>query len=398
MSEILTSAIRSVQHSRAAWCRFITGNDTGTTGSHQAGFYIPKCASELLFDEPGHKGENKEKIVKIKWQNDFTTESCMKYYGQGTRNEYRITRFGREFPYLQDDNVGDLLILAKYSEEDYEGYVLSADDDIDEFFATFNLAPNETNQLIDVSGVVQPDERISQLLQTFANQYDSFPETRLMAEGARDCYNQAYNIADSEFISKPDDILLNWVETEYRLFKYIEERVYNDIISRPFNSIDAFVQMANEVLNRRKSRAGKSLEHHLADIFTLNELIFEEQAVTEDKKKPDFLFPNAECYHNMQFPADDLIVLGAKTTCKDRWRQVLTEADRVDTKYLFTLQQGISKNQLKEMHDSNLTLVVPHSFISSFPQEYQAEISDLSCFIQMVKNKQEGLSKYYKLA
>ena len=44
MSEILNSAIRSVQQSEAAWCRFITGNDTGTTGSHQAGFYIPKCA------------------------------------------------------------------------------------------------------------------------------------------------------------------------------------------------------------------------------------------------------------------------------------------------------------------------------------------------------------------
>jgi len=397
MSEILTSAIRSVQQSNAAWCRFITGNDTGSTGSHQAGFYIPKCASELLFDEPGHKGENKEKTVQIKWQDDFTTESCMKYYGQGTRNEYRITRFGRGFPFLQDDNVGDLLILAKFSEEDYKGYVLSSDEDIDEFFATFNLAPNETNQLINVTGIVRPDEKIAELLKAFANRFDTFPETRMMAKGARDCYNQAYNVDDRELTNKPDDILLSWVETEYRLFKYIEERVYYDTISHPFESVDAFVQMANEVLNRRKSRAGKSLEHHLADIFSHNELIFEEQAVTEEKKKPDFLFPNADCYHNMLFPADDLVVLGAKTTCKDRWRQVLTEADRVDIKYLFTLQQGISKNQLKEMHDSNLTLVVPHCFISSFPQEYQAEISDLLCFIQMVKKKQEGLSKYHIL-
>ena len=125
--------------------------------------------------------------------------------------------------------------------------------------------------------------------------------------------------------------------------------------------------------------------------------IFEEQAVTEDNKKPDFLFPNSECYHNLQFPADDLIVLGAKTTCKDRWRQVLTEADRVDVKYLFTLQQGISKNQLKEMHDSRLTLVVPQKYISSFPQEYQSEISHLTGFIQMVKSKQESLPKYYIL-
>ena len=98
------------------------------------------------------------------------------------------------------------------------------------------------------------------------------------------------------------------------------------------------------------------------------------------------------------FPADDLVILGAKTTCKDRWRQVLTEADRIDEKYLFTLQQGISKNQLKEMHDSHLTLVVPHDYISSFPKEYQREISDLTGFIRMVRKKQEGLPKHYCLS
>lgn len=395
MSEILNFAIRSVQQSKAAWCRFITGNDTGTTGSHQAGFYIPKCASELLFDEPRRKGENKEKTVLIKWQNDFTTESCMKYYGQGTRNEYRITRFGRGFPFLQDDNVGDLLIIAKFTEEDYAGYVLNFDEDIDEFFATFNLAPDETNQLIDVAGIVKPDEKIALLLQEFTGRFNSFPETRQMAQGARDCFNKAYNIADKTLKDKPDEILLSWVDTEYRLFKCMEEKVYADAVNRPFGSIDAFVQMANEVLNRRKSRAGKSLEHHLADIFAINKLVFEEQAVTEDNKKPDFLFPNGKCYHNLLFPADNLIVLGAKTTCKDRWRQVLTEADRVNIKFLFTLQQGISKNQLKEMHDSHLKLVVPHKYITSFPQEYQSELFDLAGFIQMVRKKQENLQKYY---
>lgn len=394
MSEILNSAIRSVQQSEAAWCRFITGNDTGTTGSHQAGFYIPKCASKLLFDEPCRKGENKEKTVQIKWQDDFVTESCMKYYGQGTRNEYRVTRFGRGFPFLQDDNVGDLLIIAKFTEEDYEGYVLSSDEDIDDFFACFNLSPDETNQIIDVAGVVKPDQRIADLLQAFVAQFVSFPETRQMAQGARDCYNKAYNIAIETLKERPDDVLLNWVDTEYRLFKYMEEKVYSDAISKPFNNVDSFIKMANEVLNRRKSRAGKSLEHHLADIFTHNELVFEEQAITEDNKKPDFLFPNSKCYHNLLFPADDLVVLGAKTTCKDRWRQVLNEADRVDDKYLFTLQQGISKNQLREMHDARLTLVVPHKYIASFPQEFQEEICDLTGFIQMVKAKQTNISRY----
>lgn len=395
MSEILNSAVRSVQQSKAAWCRFITGNDTGTTGSHQAGFYIPKCASELLFDQPGHKGENKEKPVQIKWQDDFVTESCMKYYGKATRNEYRITRFGRDFPFFQDDNIGDLLIIAKFTEEYYAGYVLSSDEDIDEFFAIFNLSPDETNQLIDVTGHIIPDDTISRFLHEFVARYNTFPETRMMAAGARDCFNRALNISKAALINNPDEILLNWVDTEYRLFKLMEEKVYSEVLSRPFGDIESFVRMANEVLNRRKSRAGKSLEHHLADVFTNNELVFEEQAVTEDNKKPDFLFPNANCYHNMLFPADDLIVLGAKTTCKDRWRQVLTEADRVEIKFLFTLQQGISKNQLHEMHDSRLTLVVPQKYIGSFPEEYQPEISSLNGFIAMVRAKQEHLPKHF---
>lgn len=112
MSEILNSAIVKVQNAKYAFCRFITANDTGKNGSHQAGFYIPKCAAALLFDTPGVKGENKDKMVKVKWQDDFTTDSRFIYYGQGTRNEYRITRFGKGFPFFEEDNVGDLLIIA----------------------------------------------------------------------------------------------------------------------------------------------------------------------------------------------------------------------------------------------------------------------------------------------
>lgn len=88
------------------------------------------------------------------------------------------------------------------------------------------------------------------------------------------------------------------------------------------------------------------MEHHLATIFTAAKLEYEEQAITEDNKKPDFLFPSGEAYHNLLFPADKLVFLGAKITCKDRWRQVLNEANRIEIKYLFTLQQGSSKNQL----------------------------------------------------
>ncbi|MBQ9677245.1 MAG: restriction endonuclease [Prevotella sp.] len=395
MSEILNSAISKVQHSSAALCKFITANDTGTTGGHQCGFHISKEAWSMFLETEGVKGSNVDRYIKIKWQDDFETDSRFIYYGVGTRNEYRLTRFGRAFPYLTDDNVGDLLVLARVERNYYVAYVLRSDDDIDEFFSFFNLSSDKTNQLIDVSRSLRPEQRLFSLISKFVNQYDMFPETRIMALGARNCYNEANSINSRSIVAKPDDVLLGWIDTEYSLFKSMEEKVYANICTHPFDSIESFVSMANEVLNRRKSRAGKSLEHHLADIFTHNELIFEEQAVTEENKKPDFLFPNGECYHNLEFPGDLITVLGAKTTCKDRWRQVLNEADRVDVKYLFTLQQGISANQLREMRDYNLRLVVPKKYIQSFPKDYRTDITDLSSFIGMVKERQEHMPRHF---
>lgn len=107
------------------------------------------------------------------------------------------------------------------------------------------------------------------------------------------------------------------------------------------------------------------------------------------------MFPNGKCYHNFEFPAEDLTVLGAKTTCKDRWRQVINEANRVDVKYLFTLQQGISRNQLKEMEYEKVRLVVPQKYISTFPKEFQSSISNLHSFIEMVREKQNRIPKHF---
>jgi type II restriction enzyme len=397
MSEILNLATSKVQQSRAALCKFITANDTGTTGGHQCGYHVSKEAWSMFLDEEPARGTNIDIPIRIHWQNDFDTDSRFKYYGVKTRNEYRITRFGRGFPFLNDENVGDLLVLARFDKDYYEAFVLQSDDDIDDFFSYFNLSYDKTNQIIDVNQQELPEQRILTLINEFVSRYVDFPDTRIMANGARTCFNEANGIATRNIVTAPDDVLLGWLDTEYTLFRYMEEKVYSDITTKPFPNIDAFVAMANEVLNRRKSRAGKSLEHHLADIFVHNKLIFEEQVITEENKKPDFVFPNGECYHNLAFPGELLTVLGAKTTCKDRWRQVLNEADRVDDKYLFTLQQGISSNQLKEMQDYHLHLVVPHKYLTSFPKEYRGGICDLTSFIGLVKERQERMPKHYIL-
>ena len=80
--------------------------------------------------------------------------------------------------------------------------------------------------------------------------------------------------------------------------------------------------------------------------------------------------------------------LGAKTTCKDRWRQIIGEADKIPQKHLFTLQQGISGNQLREMKSSGVILVVPKPYLTSFPKEHREDIWTLDKFVRYVRNTQ----------
>ncbi|HDJ1101918.1 TPA: restriction endonuclease, partial [Escherichia coli] len=162
----------------------------------------------------------------------------------------------------------------------------------------------------------------------------------------------------------------------------VEELHVLDIIRKGFGSVDEFIALANSVSNRRKSRAGKSLELHLEHLFIEHGLRhFTTQAVTEGNKKPDFLFPSAEAYHNAEFPAEKLRMLAVKTTCKDRWRQILNEADKIHQVHLFTLQEGVSQTQYREMREAGVRLVVPSSLHKKYPEPVKAELMTLGSFI-----------------
>jgi type II restriction enzyme len=213
-----------------------------------------------------------------------------------------------------------------------------------------------------------------------------FPASVEMSRAARRIFHEVYD-HEENIIHNPDKELINWIDTEYRLFRRIEFVRYGDIITSGFSSVEQFIDIANMVLNRRKSRAGKSLEHHLSAMFDGNSLYYQAQPRTEGNKRPDFIFPGEAAYHDSSFPTEQLIFLGAKTTCKDRWRQVINEANRITEKHLFTLQQGISAQQLDEMEAEHITLVVPASYIDTYPKEKRKAIWTLQKFIAYAKEK-----------
>lgn len=378
-------AIKSVLSSEKGFCKFLSANDTGATGGHQSGILISKSAVEMIFSrqELAQAGIPK-RTIKIKWQDDFETESCFTYYE--SKNELRITRFGRGFPFLNPEQTGALFVFTKQTDIDYSGYLLETDDEIEEFLDTFGISPTETNSLIDVQKVsVETQEKLS--IQEFINDLDiDFPTSDVMAAAARAIEEKVYG--HIEYIrSNPDAKIISWTNMEYALFRALEYVRYGEIITKGFQSVDEFVRVANVVLNRRKSRAGKSFEHHLSAIFDGNYVEYSSQAVTEGNKKPDFLFPSQEAYHDYGFPVDSIVSLAAKTTCKDRWRQVLNEADRLrdKPKYLCTLQQGISGAQMDEMQAGNVILVVPKPYIETYPKDRRDRIWTLAQFVKYVK-------------
>lgn len=381
-------AVQSVLNSKQAFCKFLSANDSGATGAHQSGILVSKSASSMMFAEQLGNQSILKRNVEIKWQNDFSTQSCFTYYN--SKNELRITKFGRGFPLLHPNYTGALFVFTKQSDDQYSGFLLDTDDDIEHFLEAFGLSPAETNRLIDV-GQVKLQAREEVAIQEFISGLTvDFPLSEQMSAAARSIQDKVYN--HSEYVrTNPDRKIIDWTNMEYSLFRAIEHARYGETISRGFASVEEFVSMANMVLNRRKSRAGKSLEHHLAAIFDGNGIQYSAQAVTEGNKKPDFLFPSQIAYRDMTFPTDKLISLAAKTTCKDRWRQILNEADRLrdKPKYLCTLQQGISPAQMDEMQKENVVLVVPHPYISAYPSEYRERIWTLSKFVEYTKEVEE---------
>jgi hypothetical protein len=130
------------------------------------------------------------------------------------------------------------------------------------------------------------------------------------------------------------------------------------------------------------------LENHLEDLFGICKVRYQRAAITEGHSQPDFLFPGQEQYRDKRFNALHLTMLGVKSTCKDRWRQVLAEAERIKRKHLFTLETSISVNQTNEMQANLLQLIVPNSLQNTYSNTQRAWLLDLAGFISLVRKRQ----------
>jgi len=209
-----------------------------------------------------------------------------------------------------------------------------------------------------------------------------FPTTREMSDFARTQIETDYR--------QPDETLVGWLQREEQLFRALERAIIGDRLLKGFTDVDIFIEYSLSVQNRRKARMGFALQNHLAELFTLNRLRYTAQAHTEAANRPDFLFPGEPEYHQQDFNASLLVMLGVKSTSKDRWRQVLTEADRIPDKHLCTLEAGISTRQTGEMRRQRLALVVPESLHETYTADQRASLLRIGDFVEFVRAKQNA--------
>lgn len=239
------------------------------------------------------------------------------------------------------------------------------------------------------------DELGIELEEQGANQLDSlidsfglkFPTTREFSRLAQDSLPEISPASDD-----PDHVLMAWLDREEMLFRRLERRIVSERLSSGFMEhgaadVDGFIQFSLSVQNRRKSRAGQSLENHLERIFIERSIPHVRGAQTERRHKPDFLFPSTEAYTDDAFPHSELFMLGAKSTLKDRWRQVLTEAERIKTKHLLTLEPAISEQQTEQMQQASLQLVIPSKLHSSYRTSQREWLLTLAQFLRIVSSQ-----------
>lgn len=214
-----------------------------------------------------------------------------------------------------------------------------------------------------------------------------FPTTRAFSDRAR------ASLPDVSPLDAPDAALLAWMDREELMFRRLERKIVADRIGNGFMAagdadVDGFLGFSLSVQNRRKARAGQALENHIEAILLAKGIRYARGAVTENRNKPDFLFPGPDAYRDPAYPAGHLTMLGAKSTLKDRWRQVLSEAERIAVKHLLTLSPGLSQNQTDEMRNKGLQLVVPRKLHEVYNPAQQAWLMDVGNFLELVERRQ----------
>ncbi|MFZ6757600.1 type II restriction endonuclease [Undibacterium sp. Ji50W] len=225
-------------------------------------------------------------------------------------------------------------------------------------------------------------------LAAFIAAVSKLPSPQLLAAQAQTAYMQEHGLESLNpfAMSNPGDALMHISrDIEYKLYKRAELRhraaevvriittsgsnIVQSVV-RGFPQLDATFLSASQ---HRKSRAGRSFEQHIARLLTDGKILFEEQAVTGGRR-PDFVLPNLITLNDVNRDFGDALILSAKTTLRERWKQIAMEKFNCAI-FLATVDDRVSADAIDDMQRQEICLVVPESLKKAKESCYKDKIN-----------------------
>lgn len=422
--------VKKLSNNDRDWARF--------SNKHQAGAYVPVAERDSGFFPPmttkertdGKTAEIREVEFPTSWPQvgEFNkTSRLVNYRSKG--EETHLTglpkgafadlspgsylAIGRtetcgevQYRCLTVDSASDealVLIDALSLPDDFQAVVRSPADERDKLHS----------RLLDFTELALASWQRGEIGQ-FASQNATMPGTLALADLARSQYLNSHGLNDLDpfTLECPGDAIREISRVvELAIFREFQLRssaialltlvVGEDpgavstttIIRRLIDKvrdIDALMLSASQ---QRRSRAGYSFEHHIEAMLIAGGLPFEKQVVIEAKKRPDFVMPSLKHLRRPATGCDAGLILSAKTTLRERWKQVQREMGDSDL-FLATVDETIASNAIEDMAEMGITLVVPeklkaegseaakaaeyrgHSNVLSFREFFRGELRD----------------------
>lgn len=394
--------IDSVATARLIYAKRLSGNDTLANETNQAGLYVSK---RVAFEISPSVNTTEQKNPKSSFRLTIVSHDMprrtvvLTYYNdrhhtastsRATKDEGRITRLGgRSSPLLDPDSTGALTILAFFGSEgpepDLRCEVWVCRDADEEDVAEEWLGTVDPGDTI----LSYPDSGVSVMPEKEGKCHFSPDE---LPPDWRDAYPSGEDIVAKTLEILPtktgdaDKRLLQRRQCEFEIFESIQEAIELPRVRAGFHGLEPFLQCAMSIVNRRKSRGGRSLELQVRQILLESGFVegehFDHDVISEGSSRPDFVFPSQDAYQNPRYADSDLRMLAVKTTCRDRWRQILTEAHRISCKHLLTLQRGVSENQFQQIQEARVRLVVPKELHGRYRSSIRPHLLTLEDFLK----------------
>lgn len=387
----------------------------GKRENNQAGVYIPQEVRDGGFFPPLQlrerekgKAEIREILFDTDWPQSYEKKKSRLANYRSKGEETHITRLPR--PLFIDLLPASFLVMGRIRNcGEYLYECMTIDSASDEatllagmfgfdsdfvvgVFEPASVKAEEREKVLDFAEQVIAAWKAG-LIEKFAADNAAMPTTTELARKALAAFLTKYGLdtINPFVLDKPGDALREISRSiEWDLFREYQRRERSvelirltlgdkprtmeatAIIRQLIEQLPAIDALMLSAAQQRKARAGYSYEHHIEAMLKGGSIPFQKQVVLASKKRPDFILPSLAYVDSGDPNARTGLILSAKTTLRERWKQV--EREMGGRRLFFaTVDENISGSAIEDMASIGVHLVVPESMKSSIKKRGASE-------------------------